>query len=108
MDDGSIWMMADLAPAPGSQWCDRAWVFKKAGWRYVNIVAYREPNERQPWLLITDLPATRHRCRQYRRRMRQEQTFRDEKSFGFRWRESRVNHPDHARRPLLIMAMATA
>ena len=60
----------------------------------------------EPWLLITDLPANGQRFGQYRKRMRQELSFRDEKSHGLRWTESRVEDPAHAERLLLVMALA--
>jgi hypothetical protein len=108
LGDGREVAMKDLAPRPGSGWCGPAWVFKKAGWRRANVVAWWEPRRKEPWLLITDLPADRRRCRQYRKRMRQEQSFRDEKSHGFHWGDSRVRDPEHAWRLLLVMALATA
>jgi len=40
--------------------------------------------------------------------MRQEQSFRDEKSTGFGWNHSRIRAPRHADRLLLIMALAMA
>ena len=40
--------------------------------------------------------------------MRQEQSFRDEKSHGFHWNASRVRDPDHATRLPLVMALAMA
>lgn len=98
----------ELVPRRGMRWCGSAQVFKNAGWRRVNLVARRPADDDDPWLLITDLPATGHRCRQYRKRMRQEQSFRDEKSHGFRWTESRIDDPTHVQRLLLIMALATA
>lgn len=97
-----------LAPRPGSGWWGRGEVFKKAGWRSVHVVAWWSPRRSEPWLLVTDLPANWRRCRQYRKRMRQEQSFRDEKSHGFRWAESRIRRPVHADRLLLVMALATA
>jgi hypothetical protein len=83
-------------------------VFKKAGWRLCNIVARWSPSHQDRWLLITDLPPSPQRCRQYAHRMRQEQSFRDEKSHGFAWNDSRIRDPDHATRLLLIMALAMA
>lgn len=106
LDDGRELRFGDLAPRPGAQWCGPAWVFKKAGWRRSNLVAYWQPDTGEPWLLITDLAANRHRCRQYCKRMRIEQSFRDEKSSGFQWNQSRVRDPEHATRLLLIMALA--
>lgn len=95
-----------LVPRHGKTWCGSGRVFKKAGWRQTNVVAHWPVNLDDPWLLITDLPPTRHRCRQYRKRMRIELSFRDEKSSGFHWNESRIRDPAHAMRLLLVMALA--
>ncbi len=61
-DDGRACAMRDLASQPGSSWCGSARVFKNAGWRRTNIVACWLATEEEPWLLITDLPASKHRC----------------------------------------------
>ena len=82
-------------------------VFEGAGWRRPNVVAAWEPACREPWLLVTDLPATLARCRNYCRRCWCEQSHRDDKSHGFNWQLSRVRDPAHAGRLLLVMALAT-
>ena len=82
-------------------------VFKKAGWREANVVATWEKRCREPWLLVTDLPATFMRCRNYCKRAWCEQLHRDEKSHGFNWHLSRVRDPAHAERLVLVMALAT-
>lgn len=97
-----------LAPRAGTSWCGAAQVFKKAGWRACNVVARWRAGCKEPWLLITDLPANGYRCRQYRKRMRIEECFRDEKSHGFQWQQSRIRKPEHASRLLLVMALAMA
>jgi hypothetical protein len=106
LEGGDERPMPELAPRPGAGWCGPGDVFKHAGWRRVNLIAHWAPGQEEPWLLITDLPASFRRCRQYRKRMRQEQSFRDEKSHGFRWNDSRIRDPAHAERLLLIMALA--
>lgn len=106
LGDGAELTLAELTPEPGRTWCGEAEVFKKAGWRRVNVVARWSPCRSERWLLVTDLPADLRRCRQYRKRMRQEQSFRDEKSHGFRWNDSRIRDPAHAQRLLLVMALA--
>jgi len=105
-DDGKPCALGELVHAPGDRRCGRAWVFKTAGWRRANVVACWEVDCDEPWLLITDRPANRRRCREYRKRMRQEQSFRDEKSHGFEWNRSAVRDPDHASRLLIVMALA--
>jgi hypothetical protein len=106
LDGGTELSLDALVPGPGRNWCGQARVFKAAGWRRVNVVARWSPRRTERWLLVTDLPAEPRRCRQYRKRMRQEQSFRDEKSHGFRWNDSRIRDPAHAQRLLLVMALA--
>ena len=100
------WELAAWRGAP--PWCAAgAEVFKDAGWRRANVVATWEPGCREAWLLVTDLPATFMRCRDYCKRTWCEQTHRDEKSHGFNWHLSRVRDPAHAARLVLVMALAT-
>jgi hypothetical protein len=87
-------------------WCGKVEVFKKARWRRTHLVAYRGAGHKEPWLLITDLPPNRARVRQYALRMHVEQGFRDEKSHGLQWNQSRIRDPRHANRLLLLIAFA--
>jgi hypothetical protein len=96
-----------LAPRPGRQWMGSGQVFKKAGWRPAQLVALWPQGAEEPWLLITDQPASLRCCRQYLKRTWTEESFRDEKSQGFRWQQSRVYDPKHAQRLVLLMALAT-
>ncbi|HEV7688575.1 MAG TPA: transposase [Acidimicrobiia bacterium] len=98
----------DLAPRKGARWFGTGVaVFKKAGWRAANVVATWEDPCKEPWLLVTDLPATFARCRGYCKRTWCEQLHRDEKSQGFNWQRSLVRDPARARRLLLAVALAT-
>jgi hypothetical protein len=110
-DDGTVMTQQakDLAPRPGApRWFGTGVdVFKGAGWRRANVVATWEPQCKDPWLLVTDLPATFRRCAGYCRRTWCEQLHRDEKSQGFNWQRSLVREPSHAARLLLAMALAT-
>lgn len=72
-----------------------------------NVVALPGPRPDDPWLLITDLPASPTRCREYRTRTQEEELFRDLKSFGWRWQDSRLRRPDRVDRLLLVLALAT-
>jgi hypothetical protein len=72
------------------------------------LVALANPDDPDdPWLLITDLPASPARCREYRRRTQEEELFRDLKSFGWQWQDSRLRLPDRVDRLLLVLALAT-
>ena len=101
---------ADLAPRPGCPpWSGTGVdVFRAAGWRRANVVAVWAARCREPWLLVTDLPAAAcaARCRTYARRCWCEQMHRDEKGCGFRWDASHVTDPRHAERLLLVVALA--
>jgi hypothetical protein len=106
-DGGAERSARDLAPHKGARWFGSGRVFKKAGWREASVVAVWEEPCKEPWLLVTDLPASFRRCQGYCRRTWCEQLHRDEKSQGFNWQRSRVREPGHARRRLLAMALAT-
>jgi hypothetical protein len=107
LPDGRCVAARDLAPKVGRPaWAGRAEVFRKAGWRAAGVVALWAKKAKEPWLLVTDLPPREGRWKTYARRMWIEQSFRDEKSHGFRWSESRVNDPRNAERLLTLMALA--
>lgn len=72
-----------------------------------NVVAVWRRGDREPWLLVTDLPATLERCHEYRRRTWEEALFRDLKRLGWQWQQSRVQLPERVQRLLLILALAT-
>ena len=108
LPDGAELRADALTPRAGTCWYGAAQVFKKAGWRACNVVARWPAGCEQPWLLVTDLPANAQRFRQYRKRMRIEESFRDEKSHGFHWNQSRIRDPEHASRLLLVIALAMA
>jgi hypothetical protein len=72
-----------------------------------NIVAL-SGSDGEPWLLITDLPASPARCREYRHRTQEEEElFRDLKSFGWQWQDSHLRLPDRVDRLLLALVLAT-
>ena len=72
-----------------------------------NVVALAGPTPDDPWLLLTDLPASPTRCREYRHRTQEEALFRDLKSFGWQWQTSRLRLPDRVDRRLLVLVLAT-
>jgi hypothetical protein len=104
--DGRSGTIGDLAPHPGTRWQGHGRAFLKAGWRDLNLVAVWRRGDEQPWLLVTDLAPTWVRCDQYRHRMDEEESFRDDKSSGFDWDASRVRDPAHMDRLLLVLQLA--
>src|SRR3954454_17476597 len=105
--DGRECSAAELAPRPGAHWRGDALVFKKSGWRAARVAACWERGGDGPWLLVTDRPDGGRLFRRYATRVWTEELFRDEKSSGFHWGESRVRDPAHAGRLVLIIALAT-
>ena len=104
--DGHAGAIGDLAPQPGTRWRGHGRAFLKAGWRDLNLVAVWRRGDQQPWLLVTDLAPTWVRCAQYRHRMDEEESFRDDTSAGFDWNASRVRDPAHMDRLLLVLQLA--
>jgi hypothetical protein len=104
--DGRERPLRDLLTAPGMHWLGAGNVFRDAGWLPCNVVAVWRRAREQRWLLLTDLDPTRRRTAEYRRRMWEEESFRDDKSSGFHWEQSRITDPDHADRLLLVLQLA--
>jgi hypothetical protein len=96
----------ELAPRRGSSWFGAVRIFKKARWLAANVAAVWERHAPEPWLLVSDEPASDRCCRAYCKRTWCEESHRDEKSHGLNWQRSRVNNPAHAQRLVLLMALA--
>jgi hypothetical protein len=119
LPDGTVAPIGTFAPRPGS--CQRLTAVrvyaprtKRTRWvshwdqaLLANAVAVWPRDGADPWLLVTDLPPTRARCREYRRRTWEEALFRDLKSFGWGWHKSRVRGPARVERLVLALALAT-
>lgn len=91
---------------PGEIWAAAGLIFKKRGLVPTHARALWEAGYDEPWALVTnDARLTGH---EYARRNWQEQSFRDLKSGGWQWGTSRVRHPDHVARLLVILSLAYA
>jgi hypothetical protein len=89
---------------PGEIWAASGRIFKKRGQIPAHARALWSVGYGQPWALVTNDPRlTGH---EYARRNWQEQSFRDLKSGGWHWGESRVRHPDHVARLLVLLVLA--
>src|SRR5205823_9781904 len=92
-DDGHECTAADLAPRPGSGGQGAAEGFKKSGWRAAAVSACWLPDQPGPWLLVSDRDDGARLFRRYAKRTWTEELFRDEKSSGWHWEQSRVLDP---------------
>jgi hypothetical protein len=89
---------------PGEMWAASGLVFKHRGQVPAHARALWSVGYDEPWALVTnDDRLTGH---EYARRNWQEQSFRDLKSGGWHWGESRVRHPDHVARLLVLLVLA--
>ena len=82
-------------------------VFKKGGWRAATVTAVRRDGMAEAWLLLSDLPPGPQRAVEYAVRMHIEASFRDDKSQGWQWEQSRITNLDRAYRLLLVLHLAT-
>jgi hypothetical protein len=89
---------------PGQVWQQSGRVFKQRGHIPAHARALWEVGYDQPWALVTnDVRLTGH---EYARRNWQEQSFRDLKSGGWHWGESRIRSPQHGANLLVLLALA--
>jgi hypothetical protein len=89
---------------PGDIWAAAGLIFKQRGQIPAYARALWSVDYDEPWALVTnDDRLTGH---EYARRNWQEQSFRDLKSGGWHWGESRVRLPDHVARLLVVLVLA--
>ncbi len=89
---------------PGEIWAAQGLVFKQRGRIPAQARALWGAEYDEPWALVTN--AARLSGAEYARRNWQEQSFRDLKSGGWQWQASRVRHPDHLARLLVVLVLA--
>lgn len=92
--------------ACGEQWSTQGAVFKKRGRLPATAHAIWSVGYDQPWALVTNDPTLTGF--EYANRNWQEQSFRDLKSGGWQWGNSRIIQPDHMERLLVLLTMAYA
>lgn len=87
------WQRLDtlLSKAGQRLWLPASRLTQKYGYQ-VNILAYWQAGEKNPWLLATNLPTARLALRAYRRRMWIEEMFGDFKGHGFDLEATHLRH----------------
>jgi hypothetical protein len=108
---GREWGLRDLRrrylPRPGCRWKARGRVFKAAGWRAASVVGVWAAGQREPLVVLSDLPPQWAVLRLYARRCWIEASFRHEKTKGWQWEASQVQGVVHQERLLLGLAWAS-
>lgn len=88
---------------PGEIWAASGLAFKQRGRIPARALALWAVGYDEPWALVTNDPHLTGP--EYAHRNWQEQSFRDLKSGGWHWHESRVRKPDHAARLLVTLVI---
>lgn len=109
--NGRACRIDELGVKPGSMQCFQAVRLTKKGQFLTNLaVTWSDGDAKHPPELVavmTPQHASPKTLRQYARRMRIEQSFRDDKSGGFDMAHTRLHHTDRLDRLLLAVAIAT-
>jgi hypothetical protein len=98
----------DLVPGPGHAWVGPGTAFKHAGVRRQGtLLVVWAAGQKEPWLVLTDLPATAVGVLWYGLRVWIELGFRVLKSFGWQWERIRRDRAERVARHWLVLAVAT-
>lgn len=122
LPDGTITPVRALAQHPGAVWFSgfgqaavegddtlspTVAVFKDAGWRPCQVVAVWDAAADEPWLLITNLPASRQQVQTYAQRWAIERLFLHWKSHGWDLETLQLHTPPRVGRLVAGLALAT-
>lgn len=100
-------LLAERLPVPGRRWRTRGRLFKGAGWRVAGVLADWAAGQREPLVVLTDLPPRWGVLDTYDQRFWIEPGFRGDKTAGWRWEACQMSALDHHGVLLLAMAWAT-
>ncbi len=99
---------ATLVRAPGDGWVGRGVVFReRQRQRAVTLVVVWGAEQREPWVVVTDLPPAEVGLCWYGLRMWIELGFRALKGVGWQWQHTRRTDPARVARHWLVLAVAT-
>ncbi|MGH7536592.1 MAG: transposase [Gemmatimonadales bacterium] len=98
----------ELVPGAGWCWVGEGVAFKHAATRRAaTLLVVWGTGQKEPWLLVTDLPPDDIGVSWYGLRVWIELGFRALKSFGWHWERTRRSDPDRIARHWLALAVAT-
>jgi len=103
--EGDRWQARDRFPRPGKRvlWSPVLVQEQRSGpWQ---VAVFWGPGEKEPWVLVSDLPAERL-VPLYRQRMRIDEMFSDLKSRGFNLEKTRLTDPQRLVRLARLLALA--
>jgi hypothetical protein len=96
-----------LVPGPGHAWVGRGTAFRDAGrHRWGTLVVAWAEEQREPWLVLTDLAPEDVGACWYGLRVWIELGFRALKGVGWQWQHTRRTNPERVARHWLVLAVA--
>ena len=97
-----------LVPEPGTTWQGTGSAFKgRHRQLHCTLLAWWEPGDKDPWLILTDLPPEARTVCGYGVRAWIEQGFKITKRAGWQWQRTHMTQPERAARRWLAVAVAT-
>lgn len=106
LGDGPEQRLAELPTGPGQRYAGPVAIFKDAGWRVGFLTSVWDRDAEESWVHFSDRPAGAARVREYRKRVRIEATYHDEKSRGFDLEASKITALERIERLLLPVHLA--
>jgi hypothetical protein len=100
------WVARHL-PRPGPRGKARGQLFKRAGWRTLSLLGLWADGQAEPLVVLTNRRPRWSLLARYGRRFWIEPGFRNDKTQGWQWEQSRVQGVGHQARLLLAMAWAS-
>lgn len=107
-DGGTRLPARGLIPGPGHAWVGEGTAFRatRKGRRGTLLVVW-EPDQDEPWVVLTDLPPQQAGVAWYGLRCWIEMGFRALKSLGWQWQKTRRTDPERIARHWLVLSVAT-
>ena len=98
--------MSQLLPCPNSVWAGKVTCFAVNSVEGT-LLACWGAKHLEPWIILTDLPPENASAAWYGMRSWIEDSFKDLKSDGWQWQNTRMSDPDRAARLWLALSVAT-
>lgn len=97
-----------LIPGPGHAWMGQGTAFKAKGiQRFGTLIIMWDVGQKEPWVILSDLPVQRDAVVWYGLRSWIELGFRALKGVGLKWDRTRRTDPDRVARHWLTLSVAT-
>lgn len=107
-DGGTRLPARALVPGPGHAWVGHGTAFRAASKRRRGtLLVVWEPNQDEPWVVLTDLEPQQAGPAWYGLRCWIEMGFRALKSVGWQWQKTRRTHPERIARHWLVLSVTT-